>query len=521
MTRYFIHSRKHSLIIVLVAIMAWSWNSCETELAFTKSSGQLVFSADTLYLDTLFGNISSKTYSLKIYNPTKTHLSIPTVKLKSGSNSPFRFAIDGQVGNVLHDVEIMSKDSLFVFVEATIPSSSIQNQVEMLISDQLIFEQEGQNQAIELVSLAKDAIFLYPKRFDNGTTEVLEVGVNDQGESLFIQGFYLDDSELIFSAEKPYVIYGYAAIPSGKTAVFEAGSRVHFHAESGLIAADQSSLKVNGAISQDPLLLEKEVIFEGDRLEPDYEHVPGQWGMVWLTDGSTAHELNHLTIKNATIGLLMDHQDGSNSPTLTLKNVQIHNSALFNLWGKTAHIEAENSVFGSAGLTSFYGNIGGKYQFKHCTFSNDWKRSYRNQPTVLIDDGIELEDGSIFSKPLEKADFLNCVITGNQSIEFIANKISDLNFEFYLNHTAVKFQDVTGKFSGNPFYDFENVQHYKNPFINVTADFMNPDKIDYRLGEQSELIGKGAIDIANQVPFDISGENRTTNPDLGAYQHKF
>jgi hypothetical protein len=37
--------------------------------------------------------------------------------------------------------------------------------------------------------------------------------------------------------------------------------------------------------------------FEGDRLEPEYADVPGQWGTIWLTNGSTNNIINHLTIK--------------------------------------------------------------------------------------------------------------------------------------------------------------------------------------------------------------------------------
>jgi hypothetical protein len=39
----------------------------------------------------------------------------------------------------------------------------------------------------------------------------------------------VNGNELQFNNNKPYVIYGYAAIPSNKTATFEAGTRVHFH----------------------------------------------------------------------------------------------------------------------------------------------------------------------------------------------------------------------------------------------------------------------------------------------------
>jgi hypothetical protein len=34
-------------------------------------------------------------------------------------------------------------------------------------------------------------------------------------------------------------------------------------------------------------------------------------GTIWLTDGSTNNKLNHLTIKNASIGLLIQNNDNT------------------------------------------------------------------------------------------------------------------------------------------------------------------------------------------------------------------
>jgi hypothetical protein len=51
---------------------------------------------------------------------------------------------------------------------------------------------------------------------------------------------------------------------SNKTAIFDAGSRVYFHANSGLIVSNKGSLQINGSTST-KASLENEVIFEGDR----------------------------------------------------------------------------------------------------------------------------------------------------------------------------------------------------------------------------------------------------------------
>ena len=39
---------------------------------------------------------------------------------------------------------------------------------------------------------------------------------------------FLEDSELTFTNEKPYVIYGYAAVDEGDILTVETGARVHF-----------------------------------------------------------------------------------------------------------------------------------------------------------------------------------------------------------------------------------------------------------------------------------------------------
>ena len=54
-----------------------------------------------------------------------------------------------------------------------------------------------------------------------------------------------------------------------------------------------ASIKINGEFSLDQEVLENEVIFEGDRLEPIFEDVPGQWGTIWLFDGSINNEISY------------------------------------------------------------------------------------------------------------------------------------------------------------------------------------------------------------------------------------
>ena len=266
-------------ILLLCSVVLWS--SCRKDFETTPSSGKLTFSKDTVYLDTVFTNIGSSTYNLTVHNKSDDDITIPNIQLAKGESSNYRLNVDGLPGKSFRDIDILANDSIFIFVETTADIENLsQTDNQFLYTDAIEFDTNSNQQKVELVTLIQDAHFLYPEKFADGTTEALSFGFDDEGKEILIEGFVLDDTELNFTNEKPYVIYGYAAVPSNKTLTIDAGARVHFHRESGLIVAENGSLHVNGALSNDPEVLENEVIFEGDRLEPAFSDVAGQWGAI-------------------------------------------------------------------------------------------------------------------------------------------------------------------------------------------------------------------------------------------------
>src|SRR5690606_27916806 len=261
------------------------WSSCRNDFETVASTGNLKFSKDTVYLDTIFTNIGSSTYNLKVYNRSDEDINIPTVRLGQGEASNYRLNVDGIAGKVFENVQVLAKDSIFIFIETTFDINNLPtNPNNFLYTDQILFDTGGNEQKVELVTLVKDAVFLYPEKFPDGTMETLTLGEGD--DAVEIEGFFLDDTELTFTNEKPYVIYGYAAVAANKTLTVEAGARVHFHNSSGILVAQNGSMKVMGGQSFDREAMENEVIFEGDRLEPSFANIPGQWGTIWFTIGS-------------------------------------------------------------------------------------------------------------------------------------------------------------------------------------------------------------------------------------------
>jgi hypothetical protein len=504
---------KNYLIIVACLLSALVFSSCRNDFEFEKSTGSLRFSQDTVFLDTVFSTIGSSTRTFKVYNDSNDDIVIPTIALAQGDNSNYRLAVDGRPGKTFENIELLAKDSLFVFVETTVDIMNFTNADEFLYEDTILFDTGANEQQVQLVTLIRDAIFLFPERDAQGVEETLLLGTNPDGEEIRISGFVLDPTELTLTNDKPYVIYGYAAIPNNATLTIEAGARLYFHANSGIIASNESSLQVNGLPSTTDAM-ENEVIFEGDRLEPLYDNVAGQWGTIWLTSGSKNHIFNHATIKNASVGILMDNNNPtSNGATLKIFNSKIINSANVGLLGTTASVEAANSVFNNAGQSAVVGRLGGSYNFNNCTITNYWRGSNRQDPSLLISNTIP---NSGLSEPLTQALFTNCIIYGDRNLESILlnDGVSQFNFKF--ENSLIKFVDRNGDFAAIPAYDFNNSALYSNVIFNIEPEFASPANHDLRIDNNSGA--NGIASPATRTPLDILGTPRGSAPDAGAYE---
>jgi len=512
------------------------WSSCRDDFEFSPSTGNLEFARDTIYLDTVFSNIGSSTYNLKVYNRSDDDINIPTIQLENGLSSLYRMNVDGSTGDVgspeegkfFENVELLANDSLFIFIETTIDIANpnlgaLENQ--FLYTDRILFDTGSKQQDIDVVTLVKDAVFIFPSREEidddiegNYIVETLTFDVDGDGtpDETTLQGRFLADEELTFTNEKPYVIYGYAGVSAGKTLTMEAGARVHFHADSGIIITNGGSLNINGTYSPDQETLENEVILEGDRLEPLFSDVPGQWGTIWLFNGSEDNIINYATIRNATIGVLSEGNQTATNDKLTITNSQIYNASSFGILGRATSIKAENVVINNCGQSSFAGTVGGKYNFTHCTIANYWNSSFRQFPSLLLNDFVLDENGMPIVNDLIEANFNNCIIYGNDNPEFLLeNEGSVFNYKF--TNCLLRFDNNNLEGSGN--YDFEDPIFYDENVFNLNPDFENPFENLMRIGEDSGANGKGSTEVITLFSNDILDMDRSiTQPDCGAYE---
>jgi hypothetical protein len=500
------------LLLFLGIIATFCFTSCRNELDFESSIGTLTFSKETVYLDTVFTNIGSSTYTLKVYNNSNKNISIPKVRLGKGQSSNYRLMVDGIPGKEFENVELLAKDSLFVFIEITSNIANA-NPTDFLYTDRIEFGETNNYQKVELVTLIQDAVFIYPdKQLPSNIKETLILN----GESTDIEGHELNTfEELHWTNEKPYVIYGYALVPNGSNLVIDKGTKVHFHSNSGLIIDDNGLLNINGELntynSNGTILENKEVTFEGDRLEPNFSEVPGQWGTILILSGNN-NTIEHLTLRNASVGIFLQRISTTTIPKLRIKNTQIYNCTNYGILGRTSDINGQNLVINYCGVTSLACSLGGNYNFKQCTIANYW--SSPNQTCLTLDN----YDGT---PPYNlNAQFDNCIIYGSSNISFLLVKNgTTMNYKF--NNCLIKFRDFNNQFGSNSLYNFNDITKYSNCLISNNSNIYNPNfknsnKNQFNLLQGSSAIGAGVYDVL--IPKDILGIDRPLNPDLGAYQ---
>lgn len=496
--RYFIS------FLICVALITVS--SCRKDFSTIPNFGSLEFSKDTVFLDTVFTNIGSATYNLKVYNRGNNAITIPRIALENGTSSNYRLNVDGIPGKEFYNIDILAEDSIFVFVETTIDASSITNP---LYTDRILFDTGTNQQDVDLVTLVQDANFIFPGK-DPLSMKIDSLTLD--GQATTIKGRFLEDSELTITNTKPTVIYGYAAVSANKTLTINAGSQIYFHTNSGLIIDKEATLQVNGTLSE-------KVTFQGDRLENSFSKVPGQWGTIWMRAGSKNNEIKHAQIRNGIIGILIDSLGSDTSPTLKLENSEIYNNSNFGILARETNIEAHNIVIGSAGQASLAATVGGTYNFTHSTFANFWNNGIRQLPAVLVNNFFVFIDANgnetTATRDLNAANFTNCIFDGNNNIEFLLDKVDGSAFNYSIQNCLISFNDSNNSFDGNAEMDFNN-PNYQNIILNGTADFRNNQNEDFIIGENSS-----ARSNAIPTPFtqDLLGVDRTTHPAIGAYQH--
>lgn len=470
--------RQSILITAVIALLVAL--GCNDRPRFFVEEGDLSFSVDTIYFDSIFTDFASPTERVTVYNNSGKNVRISKIEFEDGRD--FSMIFDGLPGNVQEDYELADGDSAVAFVSF---DSEIKDQ---FLRDRLLFTVGDNVQDVDIEAYVFDGVFLK--------------------DSTLTPPF---GSTVVWDPALKYVVDGPLVVPDGVTLIIPAGTQVYFTSRKDAGFNLVSSLIVFGSLR---VTGEKgnEVVFQQTRFGDRYEENPDQWFGIAFGNISTSNTIEHAVIKNALIGVYQEYGNSGFFPKVHLKSTEIRNMSAYGILGvglvptldNTPMILAENCLIHNCNEGTFRTIGGGFYRFNQCTFVNYTINFTRNSPQIILEN-YDPEQG--FELPLT-ADFNNCIVWGSEEEEYVQDTIPNSNFNITFDNTIVRTTlPLTGSFI------------YKN----LDPEFVEPisskpyDR-DYRLGEGSPAIDKG-VPIAG-ISDDLDNAPRDAQPDLGAYEYQ-
>ena len=234
---------------------------------------------------------------------------------------------------------------------------------------------------------------------------------------------------------------------------------------------------------------------------------------IWINENTNGVDnvFNYVVIKNGFIGIQAETNPFTaiapvSANKLRLNNCKIHNNSIVGILAKNYQITDTNSVISNSGQHSLLVQGDGTYQFYHTTFANYWSESTRKTPSILLQNAYNNINGATVVSNLTAVDFYNCIVHGDQEIEFDTETISGGTINFSFNNCVLKTSnDVSGS-------------NFVNLVLNPTADlFVDKSLYDFHLADGSPAINAGDNTIT--VATDHDGEIRSDgSPDIGAYE---
>lgn len=473
-------------VLLLVSVVS----ACDDNDKFsTNSNLRLEFSTDTISFDTVFTTIGSATKRLKVYNKNSEAVNISNIALASAGTKGFRMNVDGESGTSINNVELLGKDSLYIFIEVTVDPINKEN--TLLIEDSIRFLINGNTQYVQLDAIGQD-VFLW------------------KGKTI--------DKDTVLTAEKPFLIYNDLTVADNTTLNIKEGATFYFH--------NNSKLKINGNVKANGSI-DKPIVMRGDRtdylfesLKIPYDRVPGQWGGIEVAAKSYNNIFENVRIRNSIYGVLCLESDTTQQKA-TFINTMVQNTTKETLWAINCKITAKNSLFDNSGGYTVR-LLGGSYYFLQCTLANfmsSYWVSFR-QPTLELASNGYNEKEVKQTHPLGKALFVNTIVAGSTNNEVKLSTAENDIFKYHFINCLLK---TKGTDDANFINTIWNVDPLFKYIYSPETVKNNPDwyyYYNFELTRESPAINKGNRTYAVDLPFDIIGNSRRTDqaPDIGCYE---
>lgn len=486
--------KQHFIFLVLIVVCIMS--ACSENNDPQGVSGRLTFSSDTIVFDTLFVGQSSAIRTVMVYNPDKNAHIISDVHLGAGSDSRFRFNIDGRIatpGEPVSNIEIKGRDSLYLLVEY-IPDEAQDGELLSFAFDSLVFLCNDALSSVKLLGVGREAILLNNHTITENTT---------------------------LTADKPYLVFGHLHVPENLHLTLAEGSRLFMHNGANIVV--DGSIDINGTF-------EHPVLIRGDRFDrisdeagTPYDQIPNQWGGIYLQNTQASYRITNAIVRGMSAGIMLLGSYRSR-PSLTLSNSVIHNSGQYGIYSQMADLVVENSEISNCGESCLL-MVGGTGRLTHATIANYYRFAIRSTASLRLVNAA-YQNGRPQSFPIESFVSENSIVFGQnrEELQFVVDSAS--LFNVFFSHTLIKGaerQDAS-RFA-NCFW--ARSQNYNNAVDTVfrCTSVANIDETGYynfRLDSLSFARNSASTAVAVRYTLDLDGLPRMVDaaPDLGAYEFR-
>ncbi len=366
-------------IYIPILIASFLLSSCIEDSITTSPSDQPEFSVDTLRMGQVFTQDATPTHKFMVYNRHSKVLSVSEIRFRDGGTGYFRLNVDGMAGNSFSNIEIRPNDSIFVFVEATLPPNGADSPVA--ICETVDFITNGVTQSVVLEAVGRDI-----KRLKAHTL--------------------LSDTTI--NASLPVQIFDSLVVAPGVTLTLAPGAELFFH--------DSASLRIHGSLVSQGTP-QAPVVLGGDRsgwvaTNIPYSIMSLQWDGVYFSPSSRSNHLSHTVIENTVNGVTLDSLANGNesSPAITFVNCRLRNAGTHALHAIHSSVNAVGCEFAEAGQ-GVVRLRGANHNFANCTFANHYLFSYISGPIIAFEHAdSESDDQS--GTPYLSAEIANSIIYG-------------------------------------------------------------------------------------------------------------
>lgn len=455
--------------------LLFSFSSCKK--IEIDENAKLQFSVSEITFDTVFSTVGSITKRLTVYNRNPFAVTVHT-RLGGGSNSYYSLNVDGIPGHEVDEVEIAPYDSMFVHVKVTLNPGN-QN-TPFLVTDSIIFRVGNNIQDVDLLAFGQDAHFIMADSWVGNIHYKIVAGA---GETT------------VWTNDKPYVIYGWAAVDSLGKLIIEPGTRVYLHNGSGIWVYRFGNIHVNGT-------QEEPVLFRGDRLESWFNTDYAQWDRIWINEGTAENVIQHAIITNAYIGVQIEALQEARYNSNIIRHTIIQNTAGSGVLARASKLTMDNCQISNNGVCGLQLEIG-DYEFRHVTIANYFSQTIRKNPAVYLSNSYTTSAGTFVGDG--NFSFINSIIYGSLENELMMKKYPDASLTF-----AKSFRNCLIRATATD-------ESFSQCLLNKNPEFVNTAQQKFQLTANSPGIDAGIRGLKSYP--DLAGNPRDLNPDMGAYEY--